>query len=284
MSNRNAKGQFVNPTADCRTDKRDMSEQLAELKDKLHAERFDVVEYVGELPPAIRRNVLFSLVGSLNASLIGTAQTMIRRIEKDGETRIAEMSHNEVEHMLTGPDWVEGTSYARNVNCIAQRWRDDLVSLTDQANAGALGETIDFMIKSPRQLDDKLLVATLEAAGLSDVPTKLIKAKYDVQQQQKSEWLAEQRGHIEWLIDTALNPEHSRVDANLYGLVEGDYAEPDFFALSEQQQSALTEKLASALERTRDTAVIGVLNRDKRWTFGDLPIIGACINEVKQHL
>ncbi len=39
------------------------------------SKEFDVVEYVGELPPAIRRNVLFSLVGSLNASLITKSST-----------------------------------------------------------------------------------------------------------------------------------------------------------------------------------------------------------------
>ena len=282
-ANRNSKGQFESPAVDCRSDKRDMSEQLEELKNKLHADRLDVVEYVNNLPGNIRRQVLFSLVGSLNASLIGTAQTMIRRIEKDQETTILDLSPSELEHLMTGPDWVEGTSYARNVNAIAQMWRDDLVALSDQPHAGALSETIEFMIRSPRQLDDALLKATLEAAGIADVPTTMLKARYNQQQAQRADQLSQQRGHIEWIIDQALNPEHSRVSANMYDLVEGEYTEPNFFALSEDQQQAMTDKLASALERTRDTAILGVLNRDRRWSFGDLPILQASIAEVKQH-
>ena len=283
MTNRNSKGQFETPAIDCRTDKRDMSEQLAELKNKLHADRLDIVEYVNELPGNIRRQVLFSLVGSLNASLIGTAQAMIRRIEKDKETTILDLSPNELEHFMTGPDWTEGTSYARNVNAIAQAWRDDLIALTDQPDAGSLHSTIEFMVKSPRQLDDELLKATLEAAGIKDVPTTMLKAKYNLQQAQRSDQLSQQRGHIEWIIDQALNPEHSRVSANMFDLIEGEYTEPNFFALSEDQQEAMTSKLANALERTRDTAILGVLNRDRRWSFGDLPIIQAAIAEVKQH-
>lgn len=279
---RDTNGRFTPKPIDVRTDKRDMSEQLTELKDKLHANQLDVVEYVDKLPGNIKRQVLFSLVGSLNASLIGTAQSMIRRIEKDQETTILDLSPNELEHLMTGPDWLEGTNYARNVNAIAQQWRDDLVALSDQANAGALNETIDFMIKSPRQLDDKLLIATLEAAGMTDVPTGLLKLRYDQQQKLRAEQLSIQRGHIEWIIDQALNPEHSRVSANMFGLVEGEYTEPNFYNLSEDQQHALTEKLVNALERTRDTAILGVLNRDRRWTFSDLPILGAAITEVKQ--
>jgi hypothetical protein len=282
-ANRNSKGRFETNAVDCRTDKRDMSEQLAELHEKLHADRLDVVEYVNNLPGNIRRQVLFSLVGSLNASLIGTAQTMIRRIEKDQETTILDLSPGELEHLMTGPDWVEGTSYARNVNAIAQMWRDDLVALTDQPHAGSLSETIEFMVRSPRQLDDALLKATLEAAGIADVPTTMLKAKYNIQQAQRSDQLAQQRGHIEWIIDQALNPEHSRVSANMFDLIEGEYTEPNFFNLSEDQQEAMTSKLANALERTRDTAILGVLNRDRRWSFGDLPIIQAAIAEVKQH-
>lgn len=265
-TNRNSKGQFASDTATMSSGK-SMEDQLAELKDKLHADRLDVVEYVAALPGNIRRNVLFSLVGSVNASLIGTAQSMVRRIERDG-TSLLELSPYEFEQLMAGPDWMSGTNYARNVNAIAQRWRDDLVALTDQDNAGALGETIDFMIKQPRQLDDVLLRATLEAAGIQGVEPEIIKAKFDTMQQQRAETLAAQRGQIEWVIEQALSTDE----------------EPEFFQLSEEQQHALTDKLAAALERTRDTAVIGVLNRDRRWSFGDLPIISAAIQEVKQHV
>jgi hypothetical protein len=227
---------------------------------------FNLIEFVDALPSNVKQQVLFSLVGSVNASLIGTAQSIVRRLTVDGHD-LNDIGPFEVEQLLQGPDLVNGTSYARNVNALAQHWRDNLVALTDQSDAGSLGGTIDFMISSPRQLDERLLEATLAAAGLQGVEPGLIKAKHDVLQKQRSERLAQQRGHIEWIIEQALSPDD----------------EPEFCSLSDEQQLALIEKLATALERTRDSAVIGVLNRDRRWTFGDLPIIAAAINEVKQH-
>jgi hypothetical protein len=309
---------------------------------------FNLIEFVDALPGNVKQQVLFSLVGSVNASLIGTAQSIIRRLTADGHD-MQDVGPYEVEQLLLGPDLQNGTEYARNVNAIGQRWRDQLVSLTDKEDAGSLAGTIDFMVSSPRKVDEKLLSATLKAAGLvtytsadkqeeiaevldkhlpywvrrnaslprilvengwtmeqalaaarralaqdsaspafvmvelnkegetalaavlckqpDDSLTSVIAVKQGQLAQARSERLAQQRGAIEWLIDQALAP-------------DGD---PDFNALSDEQQLALTEKLASALERTRDSAVIGVLNRDRRWTFGDLPIIAAAINEVKQH-
>lgn len=253
MSKRNNKGQFTK------------NEQLEQIKDKV-AQKFDVIDYIETLPGNVRRNVLFSMVGSINASLIGTASTMARRLSADGII-INELSPFEFETAMAGPDYKNGLEYGRNINAIAQRWRDDLVSLTDQDNAGALSETIDFMIKSPRQLDDRLLKATLEAAGITGVEPDIIKAKHDQMQKQRSERLAAERGQIEWIIDQCLFTED----------------EPSYSMLSEEQQQAMIEKLLTALNRTRDLAVIGILNKDRRWSFSDLPIISAAIKEVEQH-
>lgn len=232
---------------------------------------FNAINFISGLPSNIKRNVLFSMVGSLNASLIGTATSMLRRFKANGED-IKELSAAEINHLMLGPDWVDGTRYVRNVNMLAQRWRDDLVALTDMDNAGSLSETIDFMIKSPRKLDDDLLVATLAAAGINDVPTDIIKAKHEQMQRERSEQLAAQRGEIEWLIEQGFTPDLDE---------DGDYDEPKWEMLSEEQRDSLNNKLLDALKRTRDTAVLGVLQRDRRWSFGDLPILQAAIAEVE---
>lgn len=232
----------------------------------------NTADFVDRLPSNIRQQVLFSLVGSINSSLIGTAQSIVRRLENDG-VDIKELSPFEVGEMLTAPDLVDTTTDARGLNALAQHWRDDLQALTDQPDAGELGATIDFMIKSPRKVDENLLGAVLEAAGLSDIPTGLIVAKYDAQQQQRSELLARQRGAIEWLIEQGL---HEYGDDG-YMLDAGD----TFSNLNEGIQERLAEKLQSALQRCRDRAVIAVLNGDRRWTFGDLPVIASYIKELE---
>jgi len=236
---------------------------------------FNAANYVEGLPSNIRTQVLYSLVGSLNASLISSAQMMIRKLKLDVED-FRELGPYEVKTMLAGMDMRDGTEAARNVHVLAQHWRDDLIALTDREEAGGLASTIDFMIASPRKVDDDLLTATLAAAGLVDVPVALIKAKYDDQQRQRSEQLAANRGEIEWLIEQALS-DH---DDDGYLCDAGSV----FSNMDENIQQRLSEKLLTALERTRDSAVLGVLNRDRRWTFGDLPVIAGCINEVKDSI
>ncbi len=248
---------------------------------------FNAANYVDQLPSNIRTQVLYSLVGSLNASLISSAQSMIRRIEVAAPTslsgyemgagvKVSELSPYEVKTLLAGMDNQDGTAAARNVNVLAQHWRDDLIGLTDRAEAGSLSGTLDFMIASPRKVDDDLLAATLAAAGLVDAPVAVIKARYDEQQRQRAEQLAAKRGEIEWLIEQALSDHDDDGYMTDAGAV--------FSNMDENIQERIGEKLLAALERTRDTAVVAVLNRDRRWSFGDLPVIGAAIAEVKDSI
>lgn len=232
----------------------------------------NAADFVDRLPSNIRQQVLFSLVGSINSSLIGTAQSIVRRLEGDG-IDVKELSPFEVGEMLTAPDLVDTTTDARGLNALAQHWRDDLQALTDQEHAGELGATIDFMVKNPRKVDENLLTVVLESAGLTDVPTSLIAAKYDAEQKQRSELLAKQRGSIEWVIEQGL---HEYGDDG-YLLDAGN----TFDNLNEGVQERLAEKLQSALQRTRDRAVVAVLNRDRRWTLGDLPVIASYIKELE---
>jgi hypothetical protein len=232
--------------------------------------------FIDELPRNIRQQVLFSVVGSINSSLIGTAQTVLRTLERTtGLDDIKEVSAFEVREMLRGPDLIDTTLDARHLNALAQHWRDDLQNLTDQPEAGELGSTIDFMIKSPRKVDENMLVAILEAAGLKDVPVGIIAAKYDAQQEARSSMLAKQRGEIEWLIEQGFSSDDIDAGSPLFE------SHTVFDNLSETVQERLTEKLQAALQRTRDSAVIGVLNRDKRWTLGDLPVIASYIKELE---
>jgi len=236
---------------------------------------FNAADYIEGLPSNIRQQVLFSIVGSLNSSLVGIAQGIARRIQAN-DTPVLDLDPFEIKTMLAGMDNRDGTEQARKINALAQHWRDDLIALTDKPSNGSLGNTIDFMINQPRQLDEDLAKAALKAAGLPDVPTALIKVRFDDQQKKKSEALAAQRGEIEWIIEQGLCDQ----DDDGYLLEAGNV----FSNLDENLQQRISEKLVSALERTRDTAVVAVLNRDKRWSFGDLPVIGAAIAEVKQHI
>jgi hypothetical protein len=154
---------------------------------------------------------------------------------------------------------------------LAQLWRDDLYGLTKNSNAGSISGTIDFFINNPRSLDEELLKTVLEMAEMKDMPTAVIKAKHDAEQKRRSRELEGQKGEIEWIIDQAL----------AYANFDDDNRDELFFALSEDVQSRITEKTASALTRTRDSAIMAIVTGDKRqWSFGDLPVINNLIKQI----
>jgi hypothetical protein len=218
----------------------------------------------------VRTSVLYSLTSSLNASLISTAQGIARKLKNSG-IPVLEASVEDIAVVMTGPDLNNTLDQSKSLATLAQLWRDDLYGLTKNSNAGSISGTIDFFINNPRSLDEELLKTVLEMAEMKDMPTAVIKAKHDAEQKRRSRELEGQKGEIEWIIDQAL----------AYANFDDDNRDELFFALSEDVQSRITEKTASALTRTRDSAIMAIVTGDKRqWSFGDLPVINNLIKQI----
>jgi hypothetical protein len=236
-------------------------------------------DIINTLPDQAKRSVLFSLVGSLNASVVGTSASIASRLTKD-DYDFRELEPREVVALMNDPDMSGGALItARRTARVAQNLRDQLIALSNNDEDGALSATIDFMTKpSARKLDTKLLAATLEAAGLKDIDPAHFQAMQSMNDAQRAERLAQQRGHIEWLIEHVIVGRGYEDEGTT---IDDETGREDIEDLPEEQRERLYDKMIQALNKARDTTVLGVMNRDRRYTLGDLPLISAALADAE---
>ena len=248
---------------------------------------------IDTLPDQAKRSVLYSLVGSINASLIGTAASVVTRLERDGYN-VKELSVQDAEQLLSEADSrADLLNNARRLARVGTTLRDQLIEATNDDDQGNISGSLDYMTKAgnTRALDGDLLMRTLEAAGIKDVDPKHIEAMHKVNQIQRAERLAQQRGSIEWVIDQVFVPptaseihyeKEEREDGTTFNRpITTDYdVDVQLEDLPEEMRERLIEKLSAALNRARDATVLGVMNRDTRYSFGDLSLIAGAIVEA----
>lgn len=257
----------------------------------------------------VKRHVLLCLVGSMNASLIGSAQSLLQGKLKDYEEEWNALTERDVENILAGPDERAFDFDAlRAFNALRMDWAAQLEDLTGGRSTGDIGETIQFMVSNPRSVDNALLKSILEAAGIGvdESTQKLLSAKYDARQKDRAHKLAQQRGMVEWLIEhffapvatevTSL-PSDAELPANFKDLepevreeVLADLEagrlrrtmeqEGEWDELSPEMQLKLEEKYIEALNKARDACIFGLMEKSSNWSFGDLPILTELIKEA----
>ena len=240
---------------------------------------------IANLPDQAKRSVLFSLVGSLNASIVGQASSVASRLARDDQD-FRDLEPRDVVHMMNDIDDSQSALLtARRTLRVRHALHAQLVEVSNKEEDGALSSTIDFMTNPPkgRKIDTEMLKAALEAAGLAAVDPKHFEALQKMNDVQRAERLAAQRGAIEWIIEHVFDGRgydtYDERDGTPKFVDESDNDE--LSALPEEQQQRLQEKMLSALNKARDNTVLGVLNRDRRYTFGNLPLIAAAIRECE---
>lgn len=266
----------------------------------------NAVSFVSNLPANIRTSVLYSVVGSLNASLVGSARAMVQQLEsagyvvKDsnrdaqvpGEYDLKELSPSDVEALFGGPATGPTESALvtmRTLNTIVDHWRDDLQGLVEaqrssrasfrvipqlgssQAAPRAPGDimgTIDMMSK-PRALTggEKLAMDAL-ASALQLSPE--VSAKL---QEQNAKLVRD------------FNERSAKQVADHAGAIEWmvdhvfqteGYADPEeaFEALDEVQQDAILAKVKKGLETSAmNQALRGIGMGSEEWSAGDVALI-----------
>lgn len=237
-------------------------------------------QVIDMLPEQAKRDVLFSMVGSLNASLVGTASSIASRLEREGY-ELKELSVRDVEQLLSDPDSTDATlTEARKLVRVATGLRDQLIAAGNDSNLGYIYDTLEFMTKpSKRGLDAELLEATLAAANIKNVNLKHFAQLHAMNAAQRAARLASQRGMIEWLLEHVMSVSHS-VDGDRYDREEVTETIED---LGIDARARLYGKLVTATNRARDNAVLGVLNRDRRHSLGDLMFVAEAITAA-EHL
>ena len=251
----------------------------------------NAVSFVEGLPSNIRTSVLYSVVGSLNASLVGSARAMVQQLENAGYD-IKELSTSDIETLFGGPVTAPNESalgVMRTLNAIVDHWRDDLQGLVEAQRSsrasfrvvpqlgsvqtaprapGDILGTIDMMSK-PRALTggEKLAMEALASAlQLSpEVSAKLQEQNAKLVRdfnERSAKQVADHAGAIEWMIDHAFQ-------------VEG-YADPEeaFETLEEVQQDAILVKVKKGLETSAmNQALRGIGMGSDEWSAGDVALI-----------
>ena len=235
---------------------------------------FDLTAFVANQPLSIRKQMLLSLVGSVNAAIVGAADKVALSLVADGYTfdELREMTEREINEYLQTVDF-QGNLTANHVTklvAVAHDWRAMLASTQTmrEGNLGDIGSTIDMMVgvQRMRAIDDnavKLLATVGVAVSEADIEATR-KARRDADQMRANE-RAKRRGFIEWAIEhcfTIIDDRSDETDA--YGDLPTDIKEN------------LCNKAASALNKGVTTATQNVLTGNRNpdaLGLGDIPLL-----------
>lgn len=123
---------------------------------------FNLHTAIVDLYPTLRRSVLFTMVGTLNAALVAAADKFAVRLEQDGYD-FKELTDRDFELLAQGTDEVDGLHELRIQHALACEWRDMLrhADLRDDPEApeferaGSILATLNMMTGAQRARPSK---------------------------------------------------------------------------------------------------------------------------------
>lgn len=240
-----------------------------------------IKELINNLPEQARQSMLYSMVGSLNARIIGMASRIvdaIKRDDSDVSTEIgngfsvtqdrarAQAETGAVHNMFTDLVWLSR---------LREEYHAQLMLDTNQANPNLLsfGETLSFMTKGDvRQKHSDTELALIAEAFDCGITAEDLKRINTLDQLQQRAEMAAKSHDILALVHGIPTP----WDMDL------EYADEDdvFDRLSPDMQLALAHKVADALNSVRDKAMLAFMRRSRGASLSDIPLINAAMKEV----
>ena len=224
---------------------------------------FDLVAAVRNMPLSVRKHVLLSLVGSVNASIVGGADKLATQLEAIGYTldELREFEPREVVWLMQNVDFQGdvGGDKLRKLAALGHVLRGMLLQ-TDHRNAGlgSIAGTIDMMVGTQRLRPvSNNAVALLEAVGVKVTAAQIeeTRAQRRDLDQQRANARAKRRGFIEWVIDNCFNREQADgEDADVYGDLDEDVREQ----LCNKALAAMSKGVTTATQNV----LMGVSNSD----------------------
>lgn len=251
-------------------------------------------QIIDNLPDAAKRNVLYSLVGSLNASIIGTASSVSTQLTRHlheanphgsrEDNNFLELEPRDVVKLLNEmDDRADLLLNVRRTVRVAQQFRDQLIALSNIQNDGSIESTMEFMLDGKAKPFDKALMKIILKEAEMDISPELMESANQLDAMQRSAKLSAQRGAVEWLIervftscgeDKLIDTEHGAYMTHAPDT--GDFIE----VLPSEAIGRMYDKIVSAIDRARTAAVMGVLRGDRRYTFGDISMLTASYKEA----
>lgn len=247
--------------------------------------KFCLYTFIDNLPQRAKESVLYGVVGSLNARLIGAAQRIVQfaqRNDVDIESLINNDFATYAEDAAARAELGTGHNTWHELLWIAAL-RDDLrEKLADLINDNSVlpfGDTLAFMAGGqvrvrPQAEYEALAVALGNIKGLDGKALESI-ARMDAARS-KAE-LAAQASETLSVVMALPRPGD-------IGFIY-DQDECDFFGkLTHETQLAIVEKLAASVERARDAAVLAFMQRRRDASLADIPMITAAMEQVNAAL
>lgn len=231
---------------------------------------FDLTAYVSTLTLAVRKSVLMTLVGSVNAQIVTAADRVAQMLEGDGfDTK--ELEVEEVETLMSSTDGRGFDTFddTRKLALVGNEWRAMLkhttINAEERDELGEITGTLEMMTGTQRmRAADSKARELLKAAGveLSDADILAIRQGQRDLDQLRADARAKRAGLVEWVIDNMLSP--ASEDSDHYS------------QLPEDMKENLVNKAAASLNKAINTATKNVLmgsTRPDALGLGDIPIL-----------
>lgn len=197
--------------------------------------------YVADLPLSLRRQVLFSLVGSANAKIVNHAMRIASAL---AEYDYREITPREIELLAQGIDDTSTLTETCIMANVAQEWRDMLISCTGDETSGSIAGTITMLTgKQKLRAVSAAGIKRLEAVGKKVDPEQMRAMLQErlARDQARADERAKLVGFTEFVIDNVFPATGHEVDA---------YSDNDefFSQLSPTTKEQLVEKFCKALQ------------------------------------
>lgn len=242
----------------------------------------DIIQAV---PDNTKYNILNSLVGAINCSVIGTASIVVGRLEKD-IPEFMTLSPLEVIHMMMEADMrYDQLRAVRSIIKVRDVLRDQLIEVANDSNISDWPSSIEFMTQPSQtsRLSRDKLGQVLALIGLDEPTIDIMYQASLVQEAQDRTRSAEQigarAGHIEWLIENVF---YSNQIRNADGvMVDDTNIGQSIEELAPDVQNRLYDKLVSALNKGLTRCAARFAQGDTRYELNDVVILNNLIKEAK---
>ena len=228
---------------------------------------------LANLPEQAKRSVLYGIVGSLNARIIGAAARIVQQIERrDGDVSseicnefacTAEAASFASESGHTHDQWLD----LLNLASMRDDYQQVLALEVNDKDVLPFSDTMKFMTSGEvrrQNIDELKALAEALDCGITAEDLQRLSAFDQVEQRAK---LAA-KSHDIMSIVMALP------------FTDSDVEHEAFDKLSEQAQLSITHKLVDSLNKARDNALLAVMRRSRGASLSDIPLINAALKEV----
>lgn len=248
---------------------------------------FNLTQFVLDIPSlALRKACWLSLVGSVNASLFGAADSIAQKLVAEGidPNDFRELTPREIKALTSGPETgpsKDALSAARKLYKVHVEWRTHLQHATIVSSGrgrddtlGSIASTIQMMTGPQKERDiNKEAVPMLASLGIEVTPEQIAMAKKQrLETDNHFATLRRQRaGMIEFIID------------NMFASVMDDEDDENYSQLDVEVKEYLANKLMAALNKAMTTSVNNTLfgrTGDTQLGVGDYIIAKNLINEL----